>query len=802
MKEKPRMKYREERKYLGQYTPRTDGLAKASGKARFTDDITMDYMYPNMLHMRMLHSPYPHAKIKSIDTSKAEALPGVKAVLRYDDPEVLALPDHSLTFSDAVGTWSREQSWTYGVFDRRILGTHAHRVGDELGVAVAADTEEIAQKAIDLCEVEWEVLPFVLTIKEAMAEDAPILHPEINPDNNFVPVSVADKDGVWFNQGDFEKAYEEAEVKVEASCEMFDTEPGALENWSGMVYWKDDEMLIVSNSYCVDQTRYSMHKYFGVPISKLRVITPYQGGQHGRQDTNEQYFYFVNALLSKKTGCPVKYRADRREAFISTRNRQDLTIKLGADKTGKISAAQVVNYANEGAYLDLGEGDTTMAVDVWIESNMLQIPNVQFKTYELYTNILPSGCMRSVGNVGSDYILGLGFEELAEKLDMDVTDIYAMNLSNYAIPTPNPCVTGVIEEGKKLIGWERRHKAGEGPLIDGCKRRGIGMCCGDVWHTEHYEYRRGVTQVMMKINPDGTVMIDAPTVETGTGANHCAVLAAADGLGVNPDQIHWLATMDTEYSLKDEVQSDSSVSYILSECAYKCGKDLKAKFLKQVAHRFDVESWEELDMQEGVVFVKADPLTRISIEDYFETVELMNEDTLRPVTEYTERPLSTGYNGCSYMATFVEVEVDVETGEVKIIDMAVVSDGGTIMHATGADAQLIGGQCLGIGESLFERMIYDPNTGIPLNFNFVDYKFPTIEDFPDITPLPVEIFKGPQGEFGASGIGEGSPSCTPRAVNNAIYNAIGVRLPGTAISPKDVLQALSEAKQEDLWQSV
>lgn len=786
-------KPRVERKYIGQYSPRTDGLTKASGKAMYTDDMTAQYKYPNMLYMRMLKSPYPHAKIKSIDTSAAEALPGVVAILKYDDPVVESWPWTSCTFSDSVGTWTKDQSWTYGVFDRKILGTHAHWVGDELGVAVAATSQETAEEAIALMKVDWEVLPFVLTYEDAIKPDAPILHPEVDPTSNYVPIGCADENGVIMDKGDFDKAYEEAEVKIEAESEFYNAQQAAMEYWSGMVDWNDDGMLVLSDSYAVDQTRWSMHDFFGVPLKDIRVITPFQGGQHGRADTNEQYFYFVCAELSRRTGCPVKYRATRKEAFHDCRNTMLLKTKLGSDKEGNISAMKMEIIANEGAYLDLGEGDVTLSVDVWLEGTPYNIPNIKVVGTEVYTNIIPSSCMRSVGNVGCNYIFGLALDMLAEELDMDPAELYIKNCSCEGIPAPNPCLEEVVRKGCKELGWENRHKAGEGPLIDGTKKRGMGFCVGDTWHVERYEYRRGNTQIMIKLNPDGTCLLDAPTVEVGTGSNHCAVLAAAEGAGIHPDQFKWISNMDTENTLKDEVQSDSAVSYILSEAAYEAGLKLKERFLKQVAHRFDVESWEELDMNEGVVFVKADPLTRITVAEYFETVELMQEDTLRPVTIYHERPLSQINNGVAYMGAFADVEVDTTTGEVDVKRLIVASDGGTILNPAGADGQLVGGQCMGIGESLFERMIYDPNTGIPLNFNMIDYKFPTIEDFPDVDPMPMEVYKDGAGNFSCSGIGEGAPSCTPRAVANAIYNAIGVRVNGSAISPKDILKALGKA---------
>ena len=287
------------------------------------------------------------------------------------------------------------------------------------------------------------------------------------------------------------------------------------------------------------------------------------------------------------------------------------------------------------------------------------------------------------------------------------------------------------------------------------------------------------------------MILDAPTVEVGTGTNHCAVLACAESLGVSPDKIKWIYEQDTDTGLKDQVQSDSSVSYILGEATYACGKLLKEKFLKMISKKIGYPP-ESLDMMDGCVFVKSRPEVRMTIEEYYENIDLSEESNLNPVIQYYERPISQVNDGVAFMGAFAEVEVDIETGEVTVPKLVVASDGGTILYASGAEGQLVGGQCMGIGESLFERMIYDEKSGVPLNFNFVDYKFPTIEDFPDVDPMPMEVYKGTAGEFGCCGIGEGAPCCTPRAISNAIYNAIGVRVDGTAISPMDILKALGK----------
>lgn len=794
MREKKAFVPRTERKYIGTYTPRTDGLKKAAGKAEYTDDMTLKRKYPDMLYLKILKSPYPHAKIKSIDSSAAEALPGVVGILRYDDPEIQALPKINGAYSDAVGTWTRAQAWSAGIFDRDILGSHARWVGDELGVAVAAETPETAEEAIKLLKVDWEVLPFALTIEDALKPDAPIIHPEMNPDSNWVPTNDYLGPDVFFDQGDFDKAYEEAEVQVEAETDFYNAEQGALEYWSGMIDWNEaeNEMLVLSDSYCVDQTRWSMHELFGIPINNIRVITPYQGGQHGRADTSEQTFYYLCALMSKKTGRPVKYRQTRKEHFHDCRTTQKLKIKIGSTKEGKITACHIENIGNEGAYLDLGAGDIKISVGVWIESTPIEIPNLRMTGKMVYTNIIPSSCMRSVGNVGMNFILGLGIDMLAEKLDIDPVEIYTKSLSCRGVPAPNPCLEAVIQAGIKEIDWENRHAPGKGEVFEGSKKKGKGFCVGDTWHVERYEYRRGDIPVMIKLCPDGTVLLDAPTVEVGTGSNHCAVLACAEGLGVQPEKIKWISTQDTETGLKDQVQSDSSVSYMLGEATYKCAKQLKQKVLEKVSPMIEYAP-EKLDILDGRVYVKELPEIGIDIEEYFNRVELEFEGDLGPIVAFDTRHAVLFDNGVSFMGAFAEVEVDTDTGAVKVEKLVIASDGGTILYPPGAEGQLIGGQCMGIGEALFERMIYDEKSGVPLNFNFVDYKFPTIEDFPDIDPMPMEVYRGVAGEFGCNGIGEGAPCCTPRAISNAIYNAIGVRVNGTAISPKDILKALGKA---------
>lgn len=466
-------------------------------------------------------------------------------------------------------------------------------------------------------------------------------------------------------------------------------------------------------------------------------------------------------------------------------------VKIGAMKDGTVTAIHFDNLADKGAYADVGFGGIKFVPLEWSEITTGQIPNLRLTANAVYTNKLPSSCMRSIGNIHMNFYFGLAMDTLAEKLNMDPVELAIKNVSCHNVPAPNPCVEQVIRRAAEEIGWNRRHAPGKGEWFEGTKKRGLGFSVNNTWHTENHEYRRGATDVMIKLNSDGTVILDAPTVETGTGSSTCAMLACAETLGVKVEDIRWISVQDTETGLKDQVQTDSAVSYILAECVHLCALDVKSKLLKKVARKLGKDP-EDLDIKEGRIFVKAFPEIGMTIKEYYDSVDIVEEDSIIPITSLYTRPLSANDYGSAYMATFVEVEVDTSTGQVEVLKMVVASDGGTIIFPPGAEGQMLGGQVQGLGESLYEEMIYDEATGVPLNFNFIDYKFPTMADWPDdSTPIPMEVFKG-RGEFGASGIGEAAPCCTPRAVENAIYNAIGVRINELPITPMKVLEALGK----------
>jgi xanthine dehydrogenase molybdenum-binding subunit len=775
-------------KYVGAYRPRIDGWEKASGRAEYADDIAVECRFPNMLYAKILRSPYPHARIKHLDINKAEKLPGVKAILTYKDPEIISIKPTNAGWTDGVDTVTYDRMmWRY-FRDRRVLSDHVCWVGDEAGVAVAAETEQIAEEALRLIDVQWEVLPFVLDPIEAMKPGAPVIHPEINPDGNVFPPDPIGGPDVFLEKGDAEKGFTEADVVADVTAIYHNASQGVLDKWCCLTSWKDDKLTVWSNSYEADQTRMHISEMLGIPLNKVRVVSSYVGGQYGKGDTGEQPFFLLAAILARRTGRPVKFKLTRRESFLNTRQPAIYYCKMGAKKDGTITSTHFKSIGNAGAYSDHTLFAIKFAPLEVAEVAFAPIPNVKLEAYCVYTNKIPGCMMRGVGSAQMNFALGLAVDVLAEKLGMDPIDLALKNFGYEGEILPDKSLEAVLREGAKRISWEKRHKPGEGPMYDGLMKRGIGFSFHPGWHAEWQELRRGHIQVGIKLNPDCTVTLEAPTVETGPGSNTCNVLSCAEALsflGTKPEDIDWVSTVDTDSCFKDTVQTDSSVSYLQAEVIKVAAAEIKAKILEIAAPQFQVMP-EKLDIEDGRIYVKAEPGKTMTVKDL-----LLQKGDLVPIVATVSRIPSDEMTGVPFLATFAEVEVNTSTGQVKVLKLVMLNDCGTVMYASGAEAQQVGGQCIGVGESLTEEIIYDEKTGIPLNFNWIDYKIPTILDMPDVEPVLLEVWRG-AGEYGACGIGEAVVTCTPRAVVNAIYNAIGVRIDDIPIKPEKVLKALGK----------
>jgi xanthine dehydrogenase molybdenum-binding subunit len=780
---------RDEHEYIGTYRPRIDAVDKAAGRAEFLDDLALELKQPGLLHARVLRSPYPHARIVSMDTTKAKALSGVHCVLTYADPEVAALKPTTNGWT-SMNTVGYEEMYWPSLRDRRVLSDHVTWVGDEAGAVVAAETEAIAEEALRLIDVVWEELPFVVTPGDALASGAPLIHPEISPTSNLFPETEDAQKDRFVERGDVDEGFAAADVVIEVATRHHRADQGCLDTRGCLIRWKGGKLTCWTNLYQADQTRMHIAEMLDLPLNKVRVICPYVGGSFGRGNTGDQIFFIFTALLAKRTGRPVRFKHTRREDFHDTRNAIDYVARLGATKDGRITALQTRAIGNSGGYAD----HTVAAVKVVIELDVLEIllahiPNLRMEGHVVYTNTISGGCMRGIGNIQFNGALALAVDELAEKLGLDPIDVALMNFGHEWAGTPNESLSAVLCAGAERIGWSRRHAPGAGPESHDGKRRGLGMSFHHTWHAAWQEEARGRVQVGIKLNPDGSVVLDAPQAETGVGSNTCAVLACAEAmrpLGVTVDDIEWVAVTDTETGMKEMVQTDSSVSYLHAEVMGAAVADLERQ-LRAMAAKVLGSAPDDVSFASGAVLVKGQPSGK-SVKNILRSPDML-----------ALRAIATGYaplekTGAPYLAAFAEVEVDEGTGKVDVTQLVIVHDAGTVMFASGAEAQQIGAQVQAMGECLYEEIVYDKLTGIPLTFDWVGYGMPTMLDMPTVEPVLLEEWRG-AGEYGACGLGESAITCTPRAIQNAIYNAVGVRINDIPIRPEKVLTAMDRKQR-------
>jgi CO/xanthine dehydrogenase Mo-binding subunit len=511
---------RQQHKYIGKYAPRlVDGLKKASGKAEFFDDICLPIRFPGMLYAKVLTSPYAHARINKMDTTKALELPGVHAVLTCFDPEIEALKPttHAWAGVGSTVSYDRWQSLRYN--DQRILGDTFHCYGDKNGAVVAAESEQIAEQALKLLEIEWENLPFYLDSVSALQPGAHPIHPEINPDGNMLPpdsrhpeymIEVDEEitsQDVFYVRGDVEGSFTNSDVVVEWSSSHHNVNHACLDSMGCMVYWEDDRLICHTSSYQADHTRMMIANMMNMPLHKVRVICSYVGASMGRWNVGDQSFFIFTALLAKRADRPVKYKHTRREDFHETRLQISWNGKLGALKDGTIKAASFKGLSDVGAHANHAAGILKYVPFEVSERQFAHIPNVKMEAYMVYTNHIPGGMMRSTGNIQFAQMSAQLIDQLAEKLEMDPIELIIQNFGQEWLPNPNQSLEAVLREGANRIGWGSRHPPGQGSLIDDCKKRGIGFSFHQCWHAEWEEQPRGDVQVGVKINPDLSVIL-------------------------------------------------------------------------------------------------------------------------------------------------------------------------------------------------------------------------------------------------------------------------------------------------------
>ncbi|HLE61409.1 MAG TPA: molybdopterin cofactor-binding domain-containing protein [Thermoanaerobaculaceae bacterium] len=766
----------ERRRVVGQSHPRTDAPAKVTGRAVFTEDIQL----PGMLHGRILTSPYAHAIIRRIDTSKAAAVPGVKAVITGKD------------VSDVP----------YGVsparYDQHVLAKDKVRyVGDEVA-AVAAVDEATAARALALIEVEYEPLPAVLDPFAAMADGAPVIHEAARYGNNVCA-------RVDHHFGDVEQGFAEADVVLEQRFVGNFVYQSPLEPHCSIAQWDNDRgtVTVWSSTQVPHQLHHQLARVLELLQAKVRVIGPYVGGGFGGK-AEATSLDFCAVYLAKKTGRPVKMVYTREDMFYHHRGRhkQYMDLKIGVKKNGKISAVEFHNVLDGGAYTSFG------IITVYYAGAMLptlyKLPNFKYSAKRMYTNRPPCGAMRGHGVPQPRFAFESLLDMLAERIGMDPIDLRIVNAMEPNTRTVNDLdvisceFKATLEEVRKRSGWDQKR----GKLPFG---RGIGIGCGGFVSGAGYPIYRSEfphSNAVIRVLEDGegaTLMIAA--AEIGQGSETILLQVVAETLGLDLSDLT-MAPCDTSISPIDLGSYSSRVTLMGGNAVKIAAEDINGKLYELVAEELHCEP-DELTSADRRISKRVEPHVGMGFAEaarrYFS-----RHGPLVGTGSYAPPPnLGGSYKGAtvgtspafSFGSSVCEVEVDPETGKVKIVKFTDAHDSGTIINPLTYHGQVEGSIVMGTGEVLFENVLFD-DTGHILNANLHDYLIPTIADAPEIESVAVPSYE-PRGPYGAKEVGEGSMVPVLGSIANAIYDAIGVRITELPITPEKIRKTLREKQGRD-----
>lgn len=737
---------------VGRRSPRKVARRIVTGRLEYYSDVSMK----DMLYMSILRSPYAHARIKSIDTTKAEAMPGVRGVITHKD-----VPETFLSYPDLV----------------RILNDKVFYCGCEVA-ALVADSQEIADEATELIKVEYEPLAVLLEPEEAMKPGAPEIH-DGTPNLLFgQPVLV--------ERGNVEAAFAQADQVVEGDYFTGAPFSSALENHGTVVYWDpDDNVTIRTGTQAPFETRNVFASALGLPLSKLRLIQHPMGGGFGGKSYHLRH-HGIAALLSKKTGRPVKFVGwtEDERTRANVRHAGKYHTKMGAKKDGTLTAAQVTCYYNGGAYFADTLATHYVGIAAW---DLYSFPNFSWKGYPVYTTRATAGAVRGYGNPQGHWVLEQDVDIMAEALGMDPIQIRKKNHVRAGDPfgaagkiLGSEALDECIDRGAEAISWKDKWRGFGTPyLTQGSKRRAVGFA------TCHHVGAYGEDAVVVKLQQDGSAQVLSGAAPAGQGIDTVIPMICAEALRLPYERVSAIFG-DTAAAPYCSESVSSRVTCTNGNAAKLACEDALRQLFEAAAVLLKVKP-EELDAKDGEVFVKANPGVKASYAKVIGNVSPL----VFVGVGYWVPPKDYAIEG--FAAQFADLEVDVETGEVKVLKMVAAHDVGKAVNPNTLETQIIGGiQSLGIGHALKEEFIIDKYTGKVLNLNLIDNAIPTALDAPEVQCIIVESYE-PRGPFGAKGCGEMIVVACSAAISNAVYNAIGVRVTEFPFSPNRILKALGKA---------
>ena len=742
---------------------RHDGVDKVIGAAKYGADIQLS----GMLHGKVLRSPYAHARIRSIDTSKAEAISGVTAVVTSKDFPIIS--DSIIDLSETQGN-ARLMAEHVMAADKALYKGHAV-------AAVSATSPHIAELALEAIEIDYEVLKPVLSLEEAMKEDAPLLHDNLTTYFKLERFAKGDDTGAKSNiashiqhkLGDVEEGFQEADVIVEREFTTQTVHQGYIEPHASTATWAGDGRLTIwtctQGSFAI---RSSCAAILDIPESQVRVIPTEIGGGFGAKITT--YLEPVAAVLSKKSGRPVKVVMSRKDVFEGTgpTSASLMRTKIGATKDGKITAAQLWMAFEAGAYPGSPVGGGTLCA-----TGPYNIANLLVDGYDVVCNKQKVQAYRAPGQPQGAFAVEPVIDELAEKLGIDPIEFRLMNVSKEGDRMPNGVAHphfGIKEMEEAMRAHPHYKTSLTGP------NQGRGVAVGYRWQGGQ------ASSATITVNNDGTINLVTGSVDIG-GSRTAVAMQAAEILGIKAEDVS-PTVVDTDTIGWTGVTGGSRTAFDTGLAAIQASEEIIRLMKARAAITWEMKE-EDVSFDHGT-FLCAKTEDTISFKDL--SARLMR--TGGPVT-CSVSAASPG-SGPIIAGNLVDVEVDPETGKVDILRFTAFMDVGTAIHPAYVEGQIQGGTVQGIGWALNESYFYD-DEGSMLNSSFLDYRMPTSLDVPMIETVMIEV-PNPKHIFGVRGVGE-APIIPPLpALANAISDAIGVRMLDLPMTPDVILTAL-ESKE-------
>lgn len=748
-------------KYVGKSLPRKDARDKVTGLGRFTHDVSL----PGMLHAKVLRSPHAHAKIISVDASEALAMPGVAAVLTKDNA-----PDRLFNASASMMTTS---PGIPPVLDQRLFDDKVRYVGDEVA-AVAAVSERAAQAALEKIRVEYELLPAVFDPLAAMEPEAPVIH---ECEHKNMPGEV-----FKLPVGDFEAAYAAARTRVETRIKSPVQKHAQLETSAAVAdYGPGGQLTVYSTSQNVHPTKQILARIMDMPESRIRVLNPpYVGGGFGVRAGMSAKAEPIAAVLSRLSNRPVKYVYDRHEDFTCSDSRHSgyVNVRLGADESGLFTALSVRAVLNKGAYCSFGM--EVNAVLVAMALSVYRVPNVYGESRCIYTNIQPAGAMRGFGSPQAAVAIEQAVDAMAQKLNMDPLELRQKNIlrAGEAWYLPYPCNSSGLKEcigrAAESIGWREKRGAPK----TGTLRRGVGLAVGT--HVSNSApFCVDYDCVYLALESDGSLQVATGAPDIGQGSVTALAQVAAEAMDVPYDSTT-VVFSDTAATPFDLGSHASRTLYAVGHCILEAAKTLKQQMRDFAAGLWNTSA-DLIELADGRI---RSPEQSLSLAEFCYQAHLRGK-------QFVTAANTVPPNAPPWHAHAAEVEVDMETGMIRVLKFAAAHDCGTAVNPMIVEGQIDGGVMMGIGYALREEITVDAQ-GVPYNDGYHKYMLPVAGDIPEIESILVGTYED-SGPFGAKGVGECGSVPTAPAILSAVENATGIRFEEFPLTPVRVLKGILTA---------